>query len=332
MELLKLFPQIDEVIGLKEINSFSDVVQGVLHLPQYVNILSKYNYDVIIDGQGLLKSGVFTGITKAKKKIGFAPPEGREGCHWFYTDKVMAKEYLNVIDKYTALLKPLGITELSAERPKVKFPEYENKSRSKIRAFFQTNFKKKSLPKIFFNPSASFYTKEIPEQFVYEFANEINKEYQVPLILLSNSDTQKTFSSLNNKNILLSPELSLSELLRFTNECDAVIGTDSGPTYMAEVLDKPSIVLFGPTNAERQSPSTSRSRGLNALFTKSTNQSGEVKQNVAIYSSYQCPIIKQGLITTSYRCIKRNCKDNICMKQFRVEDIFNQLKKILLSR
>jgi ADP-heptose:LPS heptosyltransferase len=33
-------------------------------------------------------------------------------------------------------------------------------------------------------------------------------------------------------------------------ECSAFIGNDSGPIYIASLLDKPTFTLFGPTNPE----------------------------------------------------------------------------------
>ena len=48
--------------------------------------LRRRNYDLVIDLQGLFRSGFLSWSTGAKVRIGFA--QAREGAKWFYTDLI----------------------------------------------------------------------------------------------------------------------------------------------------------------------------------------------------------------------------------------------------
>jgi heptosyltransferase-1 len=48
--------------------------------------LRRTSYDVVLDLQGLLKSGLMVGLARGRRKVGFA--RAREGAHFFLNDKM----------------------------------------------------------------------------------------------------------------------------------------------------------------------------------------------------------------------------------------------------
>ena len=62
---------------------------------------------------------------------------------------------------------------------------------------------------------------------------------------------RKVIQLKKSKNIIVSENLSLSELKKLISIASLVIGGDTGPTHLAWAMNKPSITLFGCTPIER---------------------------------------------------------------------------------
>ena len=60
--------------------------------------LKKEKFDLVVDLQGLLRSGVLTAATGAPVKVGFK--EAREGSKFFYTHKVEGGRDIYAVDRY----------------------------------------------------------------------------------------------------------------------------------------------------------------------------------------------------------------------------------------
>ena len=68
-------------------------------------------FDVALDLQGLIKSGLLTAYTGAPLRIGFTADHCREGLNCLFTNRRVRPpaEAVHVVDQYLALLGPLGI-------------------------------------------------------------------------------------------------------------------------------------------------------------------------------------------------------------------------------
>ena len=60
--------------------------RGVGHDARLCAQLLEEQYDLTIDLQGLLRSGLMTAATRARVRVGMA--DAREGARWFYTHRV----------------------------------------------------------------------------------------------------------------------------------------------------------------------------------------------------------------------------------------------------
>jgi hypothetical protein len=68
-------------------------------------------FDVALDLQGLIKSGLLTAYTGAPLRIGFTADHCREGLNCLFTNRRVRPpaDAVHVVDQYLALLGPLGI-------------------------------------------------------------------------------------------------------------------------------------------------------------------------------------------------------------------------------
>ncbi|MEO0266395.1 MAG: glycosyltransferase family 9 protein, partial [candidate division WOR-3 bacterium] len=68
--------------------------------------LKKERFDLVIDLQGLLRSGLLTFATASPIKIGFN--EAREGSRLFYSHRVEVGKNVHAVDRYLKIAKFLG--------------------------------------------------------------------------------------------------------------------------------------------------------------------------------------------------------------------------------
>jgi heptosyltransferase I len=82
-------------------------------LPAFLRRLRAGQWDVAIDFQGLLRSGLFTRASGAKRRIGYTP--SKEGAHWLYTERLRLD-----MSRYHAVERHLQLARLlDAEMPGV---------------------------------------------------------------------------------------------------------------------------------------------------------------------------------------------------------------------
>src|SRR5690606_18296450 len=83
---------------------------GVARFLAWLPGLRKSGYDLVIDAQGLARSGAMALATKAPRRVGHA--DAREGAHWAYTDCVAPGETVHTVDRMLTLTGALGLASV----------------------------------------------------------------------------------------------------------------------------------------------------------------------------------------------------------------------------
>ncbi|GAA7983387.1 lipopolysaccharide heptosyltransferase I [Helicobacter pylori] len=213
--------------------------------------LRAYEYDMVIDMQGLIKSALITQMLKAPKKVGFDYASAREGLSaFFYSQKVSIAYNEPVLKRnFTLLFHALNL-------PKKEISEGLN-SRSKVFSYQDSpkidalNLNKNKL-KILFVLETSKINKTYPIERFKELALAL-ENFQICLLWHANEDKATAlYGALKNQcDVLLLPKLTLNEVKALLFKMDLIIGGDTGITHLAWALQKPSITLYGNTPMER---------------------------------------------------------------------------------
>ncbi len=247
--ILEHSPYIDKLhpIALKSaLKSFNP-----LKIFKLFKSLRAYEYDIIIDMQGLIKSALITQCLKAPKKVGFDYASAREGLSaLFYSQKVsIAYEEPILKRNFTLISQALNlpkkeISESLISRSKV----FSYQDSSQINALNLNENK----PKILFVLETSKINKTYPIEHFKELALMLES---VQICLLWHADEKKAaalYDALKNQcDILLLPKLTLNEVKALLFRMDLIIGGDTGITHLAWALQKASITLYGNTPMER---------------------------------------------------------------------------------
>ncbi|GAA7072261.1 lipopolysaccharide heptosyltransferase I [Helicobacter pylori] len=213
--------------------------------------LRAYEYDIIIDMQGLVKSALITQTLKAPKKVGFDYASAREGLSAFFYSQKVSIAYNEPILKrnFTLLSHALNlpkkeISESLSSRAKV----FSYQDSPKIDAL---NLNQNKL-KILFVLETSKINKTYPTERFKELALAL-ENFQICLLWHADEDKANAlYGALKNqRDVLLLPKLTLNEVKALLFKMDLIIGGDTGITHLAWALQKASITLYGNTPMER---------------------------------------------------------------------------------
>ena len=286
-------PLIHELIILNK-----DSWKSIRNIPQTVSELTALNkklkskrYDIVVDLQGLLRSGLIAFSTPTTLKVGFA--DAREGSKYFYDKKISVNGRIHAVDKCIAAAVAIGAESAKAQFPLHVAPE----SRKKIRKLLGD-----IKDYIVIVPSARWVTKRWPAD---NFAALISK-IPIPCVISgSRSDreiSQNIIDSLPDKKATdLCGKTDLKELTALIAGAKAIVTNDSGPMHIAAALEKPTIALFGPTDPVKTGP-----------YGWQTNNNLKV-----ISAELPCSPCRR----------KKGCRDFICMSRICVDEVFEALKE-----
>jgi len=237
-DALKDNPHINEIIPIsikkiKKTKSLKGLFKAIKKLRQLAS------YDYVFDLQGLIKSSLVARLIPSKNRIGFDKNSIREKlASFFYTKKYFFPYHENVIKRYCFLLNQA--LELNIDDDDILRKE----------SFFNVKKTTKKDSLVVLVLGASFESKIYPIEKYLLIAKAIDANF----IAIWKSDSERIMAqklAKKSKNIIVSENLSLSELKKLISIASLVIGGDTGPTHLAWAMNKPSITLFGCTPMER---------------------------------------------------------------------------------
>ena len=293
--LLEGYPMIHRLWVIKK-DSWKKI-QNARHTIQEIKFLFKKlkleKYDLVIDLQGLLRSGVITAATGSPVRIGFK--EAREGSRVLYTHTVEGGKDIHAVDRYLKIAEFLGCDISDICFP---FPSIESSSASSLQpsAF--------SLQPSSFNspdgyavivPGARWKTKRWPAEKFGKLASLLSIK---SIIVGSKSDkdiADQIVSHSKGNSLSLAGRTTLKELIEIMRSARFVISNDSGPMHIAAALGVPVYAIFGPTDPIRTGPY------------------GE--GHTVIRSDTPCA-----------PCFKKSCDDMKCMKRVSADKVFEIIR------
>ena len=209
--------------------------------------LRKFKFDVAIDFQGLIKSGLISRLSGTKRRFGFSKGGLRENAaRVFYTDTVDVPGQIHVIRKNLALA--CGALNLEVPSERFEFPiatsdEHIAEAEAIIKQTVDTKF-------AVLNPAGGWVTKLWHAE---KFGSLADKLWEglglVSIIATGPNETdlaaKAAANSRSGKLILAQP--SLKGFYELAKRAQIYIGGDTGPTHIAIAAGAPVVGLFGPT-------------------------------------------------------------------------------------
>jgi len=224
---------------------------GLRSITGFLREIRKIHYDIAIDFQGLLKSGILVGIARAERKIGF--DKTRELSYLFLNERLPAYDIeKHALERYLDVARYLGAYNPS---PVCELPIKEEISRMGQRV---AQLNKEHRPLVIMNPVARWKTKLWPEKNFAELADRLVLEKNAAIIFTGSPDdravNERIIGMMKQKAMNWAGETTLRELAALSTLSDLFITTDTGPMHLAAAAGARVLALFGPTAPWRTGP------------------------------------------------------------------------------
>lgn len=294
-ELVEHNPCVDQVIVFNK-KAFKSWKGFRENYSAFAEVLQQRKYDISIDLQGLFKSAAVVFTAKAKKKLGYV--DMREGSNLISARIAGAHRNGHIVDRYLDTVEVLGCDTVN-----VKFPLENTQA--------ERDFVKSLLATEGLSEQGKFVVLAIGTNWVnkcwntkhFAHLSDLLATHQIRSVLIGfgandEQKAQEICSLAENKQIInLVGKTSLMQTASVIKNSQAVIGGDTGNLHLAAALEKPAIMLMGPTDPNRNGPYRQM-------------------QNV-ILAGHECD-----------GCWKRQCAKQLdCLDVIRVERVIEKLKQ-----
>ena len=233
---------------MKQPGTFASGVRSVI---RFITDLRTTRYDIAIDFQGLLKSGMLIGLARADRKIGF--DKTREFSYLFLNERLPAYDIeKHALERYLDVARYLGARDpkLTCTLP---IAQEIEALRSRLNA---VNPERRRI--VVVNPVARWKTKLWPERNFAELADSLVSERNCLVVFTGSPGDRVAVSRImglmKHKALNWAGETSLKELAALASLSDLFVTTDTGPMHLAAAAGAKVVALFGPTAPWRTGP------------------------------------------------------------------------------
>ena len=243
-DMVAFHPRLDSVIVF-------DRSRGIAGVWDLYQSLRREHFDIVLDLQRIFKSGFFSLLTGARRRIGFHRRNSKE-FNWLFNNEVIPyfSESRSKLEHYLKFMEYLELPEL--ETADFGFDTLDvNRTVPPHVAKIQGSF-------IAVVMGSSWDSKDWDFNGYYNFVQYIIETQNRHVVLLGGNSQMKLAADLAKK--LNSPKVidltgnSLLEMTAVLKAAAAAVGPDSGPGHLSAAVGTPYVTLFGPTPANRHAP------------------------------------------------------------------------------
>ncbi len=267
---------------------------GIKEYLRIIKLIRNESYDLVIDLQGLVRTAIINFFSKGKQRV--MTSFVRECSNIFIRPIGQFNPELHAVERNYEVIKYL-FPKNSVAEPKNFLPWITLKEDvlkwSKTVLSDNKNF-------VLFSVGSRGKHKIWPQENFAELINMLYAEFNITAVFVGSEQEKELVENIikkiscEYKNFV--GETDLIQTCGIISRCNLVISNDNGIAHIAAAMDKPTIIIFGPTNPK--------------WFYPYNDKSGYIFKN---YSCSPCGI-------------KTSCKDNKCMKDVTPQEVFEYIK------
>jgi len=293
-QLVRVHPHIDRVIVFNR-------PQGLSAVRDLYKDLSQEHFDISLDLQRHLKSGFFSLISRAKRRIGFHRRDAKE-FNWLFNNEHLdyVGDELPKLRHYLKFTDRLGLSEPRSLDFGFSCLDLESTGPSDLGQIED--------PFVAVVIGSSWESKNWFLDHYCQLVRDILNSMGMYVVLVGHrQDTTlalRLSDSINAPGLInLVGKTSLLELVAVLKAAAVGVGPDSGPGHLAAAVGTPYVSLFGPTAPARTAPYGS--------------------EHLVVQSESDCA-----------PCYKKRCPglDRVCMRLISPEKVKEKLVEALASQ
>ena len=255
--LLDGHPLLDEVIPFDR-RHYGRMLRSPRALRDFIRFLWQLRnrrFDLVLDLQGLFRSGILTWATGAHVRLGFA--DAREGAYAFYSQRIPgSRKDCHAVEMNLLAAEALGLPAGPPTFPLGLLPGDLETARQLLAAVGGRPIDRFTAVV----PGARWDTKRWPMSRLAAVIDRLHAQGGAPCVLLGAPDDRTEAEQIiahartKTRIVNLVGRTSLRQLAATLALADLVLCHDSGPMHIAAALNKPIVAIFGPTDPARTGP------------------------------------------------------------------------------
>ena len=260
-ELLEGHPFIDELIPFdrRRYGQMSRSIRATAEFMEFVHGLRARRFDLVIDLQGLFRSGFLAWASGAATRIGFA--RAREFAWMFYTHRIAPGDP----DEHAVTKNFRVAALLGFEHVPITFGLHvQPAGRAKVRALLAEGGLVTGERYAVVAPGARWETKRWPAANMGIVAMHLRARHGLRIVLAGGPDEAadcKAVQAVAGEPVVnLCGRTGLRDLVALIDGAAILISNESGPMHIAAALGRPVVGVVGPTNPRRNGPYSPNSR------------------------------------------------------------------------
>ncbi len=248
--LLDGHPDLDDIIAFDRNALRGGFGSMVLNYLRFLARLRNHRFDLVIDLQGLMRTGVMVWASGAARRIGLS--SAREGAVHAYTDCLAVPDAANMhaIDRYWLVAEALGLTNKN-----VRFTV------PLASAALQWGLQQLgSLPRpwLMLGVGARWLTKRWPTRHFAALVSQAQRRFGGTAIFVGGADetvlARQTAAELGGQVHDLTGRTTLPQLAAVLSLADLMVANDTGPLHLAVALGRPVVAPYTCTQVRLTGP------------------------------------------------------------------------------
>lgn len=243
--LLEGHPHLDATLPFDRAAWQRGAWEGTAAFLQFLRQLRSQCFDLVIDLQGLLRTGLMVAATRAARRVGLAT--AREGAAWFCTDVIPVpdSERLHAVDRYWLVAQALG----AREGPRT----FRLPQRERERHWAETLLRPYPRPWVALAPGARWRTKRWRPEHFATLARRGQQSAGGTVIFVGGAEDStlaaQVARDLSGPVLDLTGRTTLPQLTALLGKADWMLANDTGPLHLAAALGRPVLAPYTCTRA-----------------------------------------------------------------------------------
>lgn len=216
----------------------------------FVRQLREARYDLVIDAQGLFRSGLCARLTGAKHRVG--ERDAPEGAGVFYTDRVRVPKGMHAVDRMLELVRAIGVEPVRDLRLFTGPGD---------RAWLDGVPALQGRRYAVLAPTSVWASKRWAIDRYAGLAQRLLDTGTVEAIAVVGSPSERdqcaTLSSLAERDPRVADlvgQTTIGRLMAVIERAAVVVANDSAALHMAVGFQRPYVAIYGPTSVDRVGP------------------------------------------------------------------------------
>jgi heptosyltransferase-1 len=215
-----------------------------------IHEMRRHRFDLVIDLQGLARSGLFAWLADGSLTVGLdVQREGARGFHDISIPRPMPGTH--AVDWYLAVLRVLGYASVG------RFDWLP--LRPAVAAAVRSKWPVAGHRWMVVNPGARWYNKRWPVEHYASLVRGLAEQHPELHFAVTGSTGERELGdaicrAAPGRCANLAGATTLWELIEWIRLAEVMVTNDTGPMHVAAALGRPVVAIFGPTDPQRTGP------------------------------------------------------------------------------